>query len=184
MPGRPRKGIGEPCAGALTDIPWHAFDAAVTQSATLARGKAAGGWEVGMTGVELILAALAAGAAAAASTAASSAVTDAYATLKDLLSRLLVRRGSDAGVLDAEAGVAPIGLGVALAACGADADQEVLVTAQRLLRLADADVTGMSGRVRVDTNFGAVGTFHAPVTITNQAPGGGSPGPPAEPGRA
>ncbi|MFI9531086.1 hypothetical protein [Micromonospora rosaria] len=137
-----------------------------------------------MTGVELILAALATGAAAGVSTAANSAVADTYAALKGRLSRLLARRGSDVGVLDAEAEVTPVRLGVALAVCGADADQEVLATAQRLLDLAGADVAGRGDRFRVDTNFGAVGTFHAPVTITNQAPGGGRPGPPAEPGTA
>ena len=137
-----------------------------------------------MTGVELILAALSAGAAGAGATAANSAVTDAYATLKGRLSRLLARRGSDVGVLDAESGVSAVHLGMALAACGADGDQEVLIAARRLLHLVDADVTGTIGRVRVDTNFGAVGAFNAPVTITNHAPSGGRPDPPAVPGRA
>jgi hypothetical protein len=142
----------------------------------------AGAWEVVVTGIELVLAALSAGAVAAGSTAANGAVTDAYERLKGLLSRRLTRRGSDAGVLDERSGVIPVRLYAALAACGAGADQEVLMAAQHLLHLVDAHVTGTSSRVRIGSNLGAVGTFYAPVTITNQAPGGGTADPPAEPG--
>jgi hypothetical protein len=143
-----------------------------------------GPWEAVVTGVELILTALNAGAAAAGSTAANSAVTDAYATLKSMLSRLLARRESDSGVLEAGSGVTPVRLREALVECGADADREVVLTAQQLLHLVDANLTGTIGRVRVDANLGAVGTFNAPVTITNHAPSEPRPDPPAQPGRA
>lgn len=145
-----------------------------------------------MTGVELILTALGLGGAAAVSTVANSAVGDAYAGLKRSLAARLARHGTDPGPLLASAGTAGAGagmshagtgdpLGAALAACGADADSEIVDAARRLVRLAYAELAA-GGQVRVGTNFGAIGTFHGPVTIT--PPPGGTPDPPAYPGPA
>lgn len=74
-----------------------------------------------MAGVEVILAALAAGAGAGSGDAAKAAVADAYTGLRDLLRRKLGGRP----VLEGE-----------LIAAGADRDEEVLAAARRVLEAA------------------------------------------------
>lgn len=94
-----------------------------------------------MTGVELIVAAL----AAAATAGVSSGVQDAYAGLKGLLVKRLAGRNHAVEVLDAEPaepGVWRTRLGDDLTASGAAVDPEVLAAARRLLALADPDAAG------------------------------------------
>jgi hypothetical protein len=149
----------------------------------------------GMTGVELILAALAAGAGAGTADAAKAAVLDAYTGLRDALRNRLTGRDRAQQPLDSaqsEPGVWQADLGPQLEQSGAAGDEEILAAARRLLALTDPDGT-VAGKYRIDAtsaghvhvgdttidapqNQGAVGTFHAPVTF------GVPPVPPATPG--
>lgn len=128
-----------------------------------------------MTGVELILAAL----AAAATAGATSAVQDAYGGLKDLLARRLHGREQALRRLDGRAtdpGVWQARLGEDLQAVGADADEQILAAARAVL--AQADPTGArAGIYNVAANHGAVGQFYAPVTFHQ-----GASVPPVSPG--
>jgi hypothetical protein len=93
-----------------------------------------------MTGVELIVAALAAGATAGLSTATGTAIGDAYTGLKRLLSRRLAGHRGAPEALDAhetEPGVWQARLGADLVDSGADADADVLAAARQLLALVD-----------------------------------------------
>ncbi|MFI5749885.1 hypothetical protein ACIBBE_29045 [Streptomyces sp. NPDC051644] len=106
-----------------------------------------------MTGVELVVAALAAGASAGLTDTASSAVRDTYTGLREAVRRRLFARGEDsaqvleacdAQVLEAsedEPGVWQARLGELLSASGADEDPEILAAARSLLR-----ELGVSGR--------------------------------------
>jgi hypothetical protein len=156
-----------------------------------------------MTGIELILAALAAGAAAGAKDTAKAAVADAYGALKNLLHRRLTGRDQAQQALEAtetELGVWQTRrdeeLAGDLADSGADHDAEVLAAATRLLEAADPDGVGTGkyrvevsggqgvqvgdGTVHVGTNYGAVAsTIDAPVTITYQGQPPIPPDPPA-----
>ncbi|MET9971047.1 hypothetical protein ABZZ80_35390 [Streptomyces sp. NPDC006356] len=109
-----------------------------------------------MTGVELILAALATGAAAGVSDSAGGAVRDAYAGLRDAL-----RRRSSAEddaetreLLEArevEPGTWETRLRGRLVEAGADRDEDVLAAARLLLERADA--TGaQQGRYEVNAD--------------------------------
>jgi hypothetical protein len=105
-----------------------------------------------MTGVELIVMALAAGASAGVTDTVSSAIRDAYAGLKDLLSRQLIGRQEAVEALDAqevEPGVWHARLGADLASSGAATDEEVLAAARRLLTLIDPQAA-QAGKYRVD----------------------------------
>ncbi|MFC5034856.1 hypothetical protein ACQFX6_37815 [Streptomyces sp. DSM 41987] len=97
-----------------------------------------------MSGVDLVMAALAAGASAGLTDTASSAVRDGYAGLREAVRRRLAAGGGDgARVLDArevEPGVWEARLRERLAATGADQDAEILVAARLLLR--DLGVAG------------------------------------------
>lgn len=133
-----------------------------------------------MSAVEVITAALAAGASVGVKDTASAVVKDAYADLKALLRH---RMGSheDQVVQELEAGEAGPGVWQArisgvLVESGAVDDARVLDAARRLLALADPD-KARALHIDVDTNFGAIGEFHAPVTF-HQAP----PVPPTPPG--
>lgn len=124
-----------------------------------------------MSVVEVIASALAAGAAAGAKDTASAAVKDAYTGLKGLLRPRV--RGEARVALEADetdAGVWEARLGEELTASGAVEDEDVLAAAQRLLALADPRKAA-AFHITVDTNHGAVGEFHAPVTFYQ---GGGS----------
>jgi hypothetical protein len=127
-----------------------------------------------VTGLELIVAALAAGAGAGVKDTASVAVKDAYTGLKDLLARILARHGKPTEILQAdevELGVWQARIGDDLAATGATIDQEILTAARRLLGLLDpAGERAGTYTVTVATNYGAAGTFNAPITITNNPP--------------
>ncbi|WP_051723946.1 hypothetical protein [Micromonospora chokoriensis] len=128
-----------------------------------------------MTGVELIVAAL----AAAATAGIGSGVQDAYAGLKRLLVRRLAGRAQVVAALAADEeqpGVWQARIGDDLTASGAAFDSEVLTAARAVLRLADPIGT-QAGTYTVTNNYGAVGGFHAPVTF-NQ----GRQIPPAAPG--
>jgi hypothetical protein len=152
-----------------------------------------------VTGLEVIVAALAAGAGAGAGDAANAAVFDAYTGLKGLLRRRLVARPQAVEVLDAEQTdpqVWQARLGPHLAAADTDHDDEVLTAARRLLELADPEGT-QAGKyqldlqnaqqpqigdnsIRIDTNYGpAAGSMTGPVTVTYPGP---LPVPPAAPG--
>jgi hypothetical protein len=150
----------------------------------------------GMTGVELIIAALVAGASAGTGDAAKAAVADAYQGLRNLLRDRLTGRGRAEEALDAVE-VAPqtwtTDLASALADVQADRDETVLEAARRLLGHADP-AGSATGRYRIDArharsvhvgnvtfnmpqNQGAAGTFPGTVNIY-----GGSAVPPTPPG--
>lgn len=148
-----------------------------------------------MTGVELILAALAAGASAGTTDAVKTAVLDAYTGLRDALRNRLTGWERAQHVLDpvqSQPDVWQADLGPQLEQCGAVHDEEILAAARRLLALADPNGFA-AGKYRIDAssaghvhvgdttidapnNQGAVGTFNAPVTF------GAPPLPPATPG--
>ncbi|MEU0588022.1 hypothetical protein [Streptomyces sp. NPDC006132] len=89
-----------------------------------------------MSGVELVVAALAAGASAGLTETVSSAVRDAYGALRESVLRRLPGRGEE--LLDAEQvepGVWEARLREELTASGADRDQELLAAAEDLLTL-------------------------------------------------
>jgi hypothetical protein len=105
-----------------------------------------------MTGVELILAALAAGAGAGVSETAKSAVLDAYTGLRDALRRRLGGRERAGQVLQAvpdEAGVWNADVTAVLAASGAGDDEAILGAARRLLAVADPHGAA-AGKYQVD----------------------------------
>jgi len=107
-----------------------------------------------VSGVEVIVAALAAGAVAGSSEVAKTAVVDAYTGLKDLLRRRLVGRPEAQQALEGretEPGRWRAVLGEALTASGADADEQVLAAARRLLAVADPDGTRV-GKYQVDAS--------------------------------
>lgn len=105
-----------------------------------------------MTGVELIVAALAAGAAAGITDTASSAIRDTYVGLKDLLAHRLAGRNQTREALDAhetDHGVWQARLGDDLAASGAATDQRILTAALQMLELLDPH-GAQSGKYQVD----------------------------------
>jgi hypothetical protein len=90
-----------------------------------------------MSGVEVILAALAAGAGAGSGDVAKAAMMDAYFSLRDAVKRKLEGRSIDMppDVLEGE-----------LVEAGADRDEQVLAAAQRVLDLkAQYDLRGAKG---------------------------------------
>ncbi|MFJ2271932.1 hypothetical protein ACIO8F_40460 [Streptomyces sp. NPDC087228] len=91
-----------------------------------------------MTGMELVLAAVAAGASTGVADATSSSIRDAYAAFRTALRRALTGAGEQ--ILDAEdvdPDVWQAQLGEQVVACGADQDTELLAAARRLLELHD-----------------------------------------------
>lgn len=103
-----------------------------------------------MTGLELILAAVAAGASTGVADATSSGVRDAYAAFREALRRRLT--GADEHVLDAEEvdpGVWRARLGEHVVACGADEDAQLLAAARRVLELFEAP-TAQAGKYTVE----------------------------------
>lgn len=93
-----------------------------------------------VTGVELILAALAAGAVAGAKDTVSAAVLDAYGALRDAVRARLGGDGPASEPLEArevEPGVWEIPSAEQLTASGADRDQDVLAAARRLVELLE-----------------------------------------------
>ncbi|MFI8201589.1 hypothetical protein [Streptomyces sp. NPDC085937] len=90
-----------------------------------------------MTGVELILAALAAGATAGITDTVSDAVRQSYASLRELVRRRLeVRDDAAIQILDAEEvepNVWQAQLGEHLVSAGADRDEQILRAAEALL---------------------------------------------------
>jgi hypothetical protein len=147
-----------------------------------------------MTGVEVILAALAAGSTAGLTDVVSTAVRDAYTGLRDALRRRLRGRDDALRVLEVDetkpqAWAAR--LGAHLVESGAASDADIVAAAQRLLAAVDPAGTA-AGKYRIDashagsvhvgdtsieigSNHGAAGTFQAPVTFH------GPPIPPARP---
>ena len=106
-----------------------------------------------VSGVEVIVAALVAGAVAGSSEVARTAVVDAYTALKGLLRRRLVGRPEAQQALEGretEPGRWRAVLADALTASGADADEQVLAAARRLLAVADPD--GTRGKYQVDAS--------------------------------
>ncbi|MEV4131453.1 hypothetical protein AB0J72_04735 [Dactylosporangium sp. NPDC049742] len=147
-----------------------------------------------MTGIELIVAALAGGATAGLSGTVDAAIRDAYTTLRDLLRRRLSSRRNAEQVLDAEV-LEPnelmSRLGADLEAVSAGNDSEVLNAAQHLMGLVDPNgaasgryavtVGGKTGDLHISTNYGtAANNISGPVTISY----GQLPVPPAQPGLA
>jgi hypothetical protein len=135
-------------------------------------------WVAAVSGVELIVAALAAGASAGVTNTATAAVQDAYAGLKQQLGRRVgggkqAQRALEADETDHDVWRAR--LGEALSVSGAATDEQVLAAARRLLALTDPG-TAKTFNIDVGTNNGAVGDFAGPVTF-NQGP----PVPPAPP---
>ncbi len=141
-----------------------------------------------MTGVELIVAALAAGAAAGVTDTAGSMIRDSYAGLKTLLVKRLgsgkkAREALEANATDPK--VWQERIGDDLAASGASGDEDILAAARRLLSLlegksSEAHSPGRDGdSYHVQQNHGFVGPVHGPATVIhNQIV------PPAWPGTA
>jgi hypothetical protein len=120
-----------------------------------------------VSAVEVIAAALAAGAAAGMQDTASAAVQDAYRGLKDRLRRGFGGREDAVAALETDETEPTRWLariGDALTDSGAADDPDVAAAARRLLVLADP-ATAKTFHIQVDTNHGAVGEFHAPVTF-------------------
>ncbi|WP_417924531.1 hypothetical protein [Streptomyces ehimensis] len=91
-----------------------------------------------MTGLELILAAVAAGASTGVTDATSSSIRDAYNAFRAALRRKWT--GADEQILKAQkadSGVWQTQLGEHVVASGADQDTELLAAARRLLELHD-----------------------------------------------
>lgn len=105
-----------------------------------------------MSGVELILAAVAAGATAGVTDATSGAIRDAYTGLREMLRRSLTSRGEQAlQALDAEetsSGVWQVRLSEDLIRSGADQDEPLLAAARELL--ARVEAAGRTEVQRVD----------------------------------
>jgi hypothetical protein len=125
----------------------------------------------GVTGIEVIVAALAAGASAGVSNTASVAVQDAYAGFKKLLRPWL--RGDARAALEAdetEPGVWQTRIGDELTASGAADDGQVRTVAEQLLALADP-AKAAEYHITVGSSHGSVvaGTITAPVTIHHTA---------------
>jgi hypothetical protein len=105
-----------------------------------------------VTGVEVILAALAAGAGAGTSDAAKAAVVDAYTGLRDALRQRLTGPKPAQQVLDAvqsEPGTWQNELGPQLEQSGAAHDEEILAAARRVLALADP-AGSSAGKYQID----------------------------------
>jgi hypothetical protein len=147
-----------------------------------------------MTGIEVILAALAAGSTAGLTDAVSTAVRDAYTGLRDALRRRLRGRDDALRALEVDE-TKPQAWAARLSAhlveSGAASDADIVAAAQRLLAAVDPAGTA-AGKYRIDashagsvhvgdtsieigSNYGAAGTFQAPVTFQ------GPPVPPARP---
>ncbi|NXY97751.1 hypothetical protein HYE82_25920 [Streptomyces sp. BR123] len=119
-----------------------------------------------MTGVELVVAALAAGASAGLTDTASSAVRDAYGALREAVRHRLSARGVE--VLDdeeAEPDVREARLREELTASGVDRDRELLAAAENLWVLVrpgstyQVDARGAKG-VQVGDHSTQTNTFH------------------------
>ncbi|WKU08819.1 hypothetical protein [Micromonospora sp. HUAS LYJ1] len=123
-----------------------------------------------MTGVELIVAALAAGAAAGSTDVTKSAISDSYTGLKNLLRRRLLGRDRAQEALDAaevESDQWQALLSADLAESGAAADEQVITAARRLLSLAEPDgVAAASYQVSADYAKGVQFGSHNTQTNT------------------
>ena len=100
-----------------------------------------GGGRAGMTGLELIVAALAAGASAGVTNTATTAIQDAYTGLKGILRRWLASRAQAQQALEAdevEPGAWQTRLGDHLTQSGADHNEDILTAARQLLTLTEA----------------------------------------------
>lgn len=103
-----------------------------------------------MTGLELILAAVAAGASTGVAEATSSSIQNAHEAFRAALRRMLTGAGEQ--ILDTEetnSALWQAELGNQVVAVGADQDAEVIATAQRLLELHDPSGT-QKGKYTVD----------------------------------
>lgn len=120
-----------------------------------------------MSAMEVVVTALAAGASTGMKDTASAAVQDAYGVLKRLLR---IRMAAQDGVLEAleddpvEPRVWQERIGEGLTVSGAADDREVIAAAEQLLLLADP-ARAAQLNVNVGTNYGAIGSFGAPVTF-------------------
>jgi hypothetical protein len=122
-----------------------------------------------MSAIEVIATALAAGAGAGATDTASAAVRDAYDGLKRLLKERFTGHPEAVQALladETERGTWEIRIGRALAASGADRDEQVIAAARHLLAAADPE-KAKAFHIVVGRNYGAVGgefsgslTFH------------------------
>ncbi|GAA4456109.1 hypothetical protein [Phytohabitans houttuyneae] len=132
-------------------------------------------------GVELIVAALAAGASAGITGTASQAITDTYGLLKQLIKRRFAGREQAREALEGEEtepGVWQTRIGDDLRQSGAADDGQILAAARELLALADprtAATFNISGTVH-----GAVGQFYEQVSF-DQRTQTSEPRPPQDP---
>lgn len=124
-----------------------------------------------MTGLDLIVAALAAGASAGITENVTAAVRDAYAALKGLIAARFVRAGGDPAAIEypeADQQALRARVGAELEASGAVGDEQILSAARSLLdAVRSGNTTVGSVSVVVHTNYGAAGQFSGPVTISN-----------------
>jgi hypothetical protein len=106
-----------------------------------------------VTGVELIVAALAGGAAAGVTDVTGDAIRDSYTELRESLRRRLASSGNQAAqALDAEntdSGEWQVRLGPDLIESGADRDEPILAAARELLAQVEL-AGGRSGGYQVD----------------------------------
>lgn len=105
-----------------------------------------------MTGVEVVMAALAAGAAAGTGEAAKDAVVDAYTGLRSALKRKLDGKSEAEGIVDGvpvDAGNMQVDFVAALEQSGAADDPQILSVALRLLALVDP-AESAAGKYRVN----------------------------------
>ncbi|MEU7802513.1 hypothetical protein AB0B10_24955 [Micromonospora arborensis] len=120
-----------------------------------------------MSGLELIVAALAAGASAGVTNTATAAVQDAYAGLKKALRGRLGDSTDAWQVLESDETQPDVWrarLGDQLITSGAFENADILAAARRLLTAADPPAA-KAFNITVETNHGAVGEFQAPVTF-------------------
>jgi hypothetical protein len=105
-----------------------------------------------MTGIELIVEALAAGVGAGAGELAKGGVVAAHTALRDLLRRRFAGRPEAACALEADEtdpGAWETRIGADISDSGADRDDDVLAAAIHLLRLVDPDGV-RTGKYSVD----------------------------------
>lgn len=120
-----------------------------------------------MSGLELIVAALAAGAAAGVTDTAGDVIRDSYAGLKSLLAKRLQSRKKTHEALKADTVDPDVWrerIGADLTASGADSDEEVLAAARRLLALTERASDRAGSSTVIENNYGPSGTFNAPVS--------------------
>lgn len=122
-----------------------------------------------MSGVELIVAALAAGATAGITGIANDTLRDAYAGLRNLLRRRLVGHPAAQAMLDSDETDPErwrTRLGTDLTSSGADGNAEILAAARRVLAAATASTEAAHYQVEIRDSQGIQVGPYGTMTIT------------------